>query len=225
MSDIHGQYKAFIKMLEKIQFKETDVLYILGDIIDRGPEVIELYNYIKSKDNIHLLMGNHEKMMSDYFILGSKRSFYLWIENGGDATYEQLKSYDTKFTDEMAEFFYNLPYYQIIEHDGQKYILCHAGMYYSPEKTFDENIDHNLFTDYFVWLRDNPYLHTPDDHIIIHGHTPVQYQFGEDEITTYANGKVINVDCGCAGEYRLGCLRLDDKQEFYVDIKNKNSNI
>ncbi len=37
MSDLHGNYKAYILMLKKIDFKDEDMLYILGDILDRGP--------------------------------------------------------------------------------------------------------------------------------------------------------------------------------------------
>ena len=41
MSDIHGQFDALMKMLEKIQFSDEDELYILGDVIDRGPKSME----------------------------------------------------------------------------------------------------------------------------------------------------------------------------------------
>ena len=36
VSDLHGCYEKYIKMLEKIQFRETDTLYVLGDVVDRG---------------------------------------------------------------------------------------------------------------------------------------------------------------------------------------------
>ena len=36
MSDIHGMYDKYIEMMDLIDLKETDTLYILGDIIDRG---------------------------------------------------------------------------------------------------------------------------------------------------------------------------------------------
>lgn len=39
MSDLHGRYDLYIKMLEKINFSEGDTLYILGDFVDRGDEV------------------------------------------------------------------------------------------------------------------------------------------------------------------------------------------
>jgi len=38
MSDIHGQAGAFYKMLKKICFSDNDQMYVLGDVIDRGPD-------------------------------------------------------------------------------------------------------------------------------------------------------------------------------------------
>ena len=42
MSDIHGDYERYRKMLQLIRFKDTDTLYILGDIIDRGSNGIKI---------------------------------------------------------------------------------------------------------------------------------------------------------------------------------------
>ena len=35
ISDIHGNYEAYMRLLEKIRFSESDTLYVLGDILDR----------------------------------------------------------------------------------------------------------------------------------------------------------------------------------------------
>ena len=35
MSDLHGRYFEFLDMLKEINFKDEDILYILGDVIDR----------------------------------------------------------------------------------------------------------------------------------------------------------------------------------------------
>ena len=51
MSDIHGQYSLFERMLDKIKFSDTDDLYILGDIIDRGPENIKMIEKVFSNSN------------------------------------------------------------------------------------------------------------------------------------------------------------------------------
>ena len=69
LSDLHGHYNIFIKMLEKINFSDDDVLYILGDCCDRGPDSLKIYLYIQKFDNIHLIKGNHEIMMRDAFKL------------------------------------------------------------------------------------------------------------------------------------------------------------
>ena len=44
ISDIHGQYNMFIELLDKIDLKDTDTLYILGDVL------------------FTCLVGNHEFM-------------------------------------------------------------------------------------------------------------------------------------------------------------------
>lgn len=36
VSDIHGEYELFIRLLEEIHLKETDTLYVLGDIRQRS---------------------------------------------------------------------------------------------------------------------------------------------------------------------------------------------
>ena len=61
MSDIHGCFTAFQKMLEKIGFSKSDRLIIAGDIIDRGPENLEMLKWMEKKpENVEILMGNHE---------------------------------------------------------------------------------------------------------------------------------------------------------------------
>ena len=63
MSDIHGQYNAYQKMLEKLKFSEDDFLYVLGDVIDRGPDGIEIIKDLMRRDNAELILGNHEFML------------------------------------------------------------------------------------------------------------------------------------------------------------------
>lgn len=42
MSDLHGCYRKYMDMLEKINFGDNDTLYILGDIVDRGDGEIDI---------------------------------------------------------------------------------------------------------------------------------------------------------------------------------------
>ena len=42
IADIHGCYNEYINLLKKINFSDNDILYILGDVVDRGPEPIKI---------------------------------------------------------------------------------------------------------------------------------------------------------------------------------------
>lgn len=65
MSDIHGRLDLFEEMLEKIQFDESrDMLYVLGDFIDRGGGlgVAKKLMQMDENDSVVILPGNHEVM-------------------------------------------------------------------------------------------------------------------------------------------------------------------
>ena len=62
MSDIHGESERYFQMLKEIQFSSDDQLYIIGDVIDRGPGGIEILKDIMPRENVVLLLGNHELM-------------------------------------------------------------------------------------------------------------------------------------------------------------------
>lgn len=66
MSDLHGMYDRFIAMLEKIDFSDSDELFIIGDIIDRGERPVDILEYVMDKPNITVLLGNHEVMARDF---------------------------------------------------------------------------------------------------------------------------------------------------------------
>ena len=69
LTDIHGRFDLFKKMIRKIKLKKKDLLLILGDSCDRGEFSFELYNWYKKMIqkgyNIIHLMGNHENMLSN----------------------------------------------------------------------------------------------------------------------------------------------------------------
>lgn len=61
ISDIHGYYEVFQAMLEKIDFKEHDLLILAGDYLDRGSQNIEMMKWLENKpENVIALKGNHD---------------------------------------------------------------------------------------------------------------------------------------------------------------------
>ena len=84
ISDIHGEYEKYLKMLELISFSDDDVLYVLGDMADRHPGGVNVIKHVKSLKNAVAILGNHELMMTQ--VLGIHNSPFaggLWSQNGG----------------------------------------------------------------------------------------------------------------------------------------------
>ena len=62
ISDIHGEYEQLKTLLAKMNFGEQDKLYVLGDVVDRGPEPIRALQFLMRLPNCICLVGNHEFM-------------------------------------------------------------------------------------------------------------------------------------------------------------------
>ena len=97
MSDIHGESERYFQMLKEIQFSSDDQLYIIGDVIDRGPGGIEILKDIMPRENVVLLLGNHELMCRQAMQKNrTPQAMSIWMQNGGGATYRELLFYMTK---------------------------------------------------------------------------------------------------------------------------------
>ena len=62
VSDIHGELDKFERLLDMIQLSDSDRLYILGDVIDRGAMGVDILQRIMAAPNMTMLLGNHEQM-------------------------------------------------------------------------------------------------------------------------------------------------------------------
>ena len=97
ITDIHGCYEECRLLLEKLSFdKSRDMLINLGDTIDRGPKIYEVFAYLRGLkkemgDRCVLIRGNHEQMMLDATDPGAERAERsqkkdLWYWNSGEKT-------------------------------------------------------------------------------------------------------------------------------------------
>ena len=229
MSDPHGCLDKFEKILEKINFSKDDTLYILGDICDRGPKSAQLYLDIMSRDNVHCIMGNHEKMLlealpNSFGFLQKKYGhqasldFEIWSACGGGATCASFIDVGMDKTAEIYNYILGFPFYRVVECDNKKYLLVHAGISnYDRTKPIGDYLPEEL-----VWYgfdHDGTYYSLLYDKIIV-GHTPTfSLSFKRPATIYHGLGNVIDVDCGAVFEGERGCLAclcLDTMEEFYV---------
>lgn len=85
--DIHGRFTTFQRLLKKIKYDPlTDVIYSVGDMIDRGPDSVKVVQFFQ-QPHCHAILGNHEQM-----VLNAKAWEEIWMhhETGGPATLASL---------------------------------------------------------------------------------------------------------------------------------------
>ena len=59
ISDLHGQFVLLQLLLDRIGFNDNDELYILGDIMDRGPNSIDIiHHYHRSEEHTSELQSH-----------------------------------------------------------------------------------------------------------------------------------------------------------------------
>lgn len=128
MADLHGERDFFLRMLEQIRFSDTDHLYILGDVIDRGTGGIDLLEQIMEASNMTMLLGNHEQMCLS--TLGPHNEFGardLWRQNGGGTTYRELLYHCThQKRNRILRFLSELPDALELTVGNQKFHLVHG---------------------------------------------------------------------------------------------------
>jgi serine/threonine protein phosphatase 1 len=61
IGDIHGCYAELQKLLAAVHLTADDRLISLGDIVDRGPDSVKVYDFLRQRPNTIVLMGNHER--------------------------------------------------------------------------------------------------------------------------------------------------------------------
>lgn len=214
VSDIHGCYEQLEQMLDKIGFSGEDLLYILGDVVDRGESPVKCLSFAMNTKNVKMLMGNHEYMMLN--ALRHDMGFDNWYgRNGGSVTLEQLNALEKGEAEKLLSFSAALPYFYELELNGRRFLLVHAGI--RPELPLAEQSERDM-----VWLRDEFYREKAlDGTTIIFGHTPVNHiteDGGSKQIWHDGRyGDKICIDCGCVYGGKLAALRLDDMAEFYID--------
>lgn len=99
MSDIHGCYKEFLAMLNKIGFSKTDQLILAGDYIDRGRQSYEMLRWMEyCPENICLVRGNHDEEFAAYVDL------MIQIDKTGELKSDFHSNYDAVVLYESTKY-------------------------------------------------------------------------------------------------------------------------
>lgn len=201
-TDIHGSYSLW-KEIQKF-CKEDDIIYCLGDFIDRGPGGPAIFKEMLEDPRVIILKGNHEDMFVDSILYNS----------------ENLPQYMENYGHQAINSFYRLPYEEkeflilemdnlpteitYVRPDGKKIIMTHSGATSLTMKWINNHTR--------LWNRTHMYTQTywnEDKNLyIVHGHTPVQC-YSKNEPMFYCDNHKIDLDLATYETGKIALLNLD----------------
>ena len=124
IGDIHGCFGPVKEYMDKFVDIENDIVVFVGDYFDRGVQEPEVFKYLSSimdKDNVYLLIGNHELHMFRY-LRGEERDTHF-----DKVTLPRLKA--AGITDkQMKTFCHNLITVALFTKEDKQIIISHAGV-------------------------------------------------------------------------------------------------
>ena len=226
-SDLHGQYEVYEEIIN--QLNDNDKLYILGDVIDRGPGGISILQDIaKRNGRVELFMGNHEYMMMQSLILNNKNAEKIWLSgsNDGKVTKEAFDVLSEQEKEKIKNLLLNSLVYKEIEVNNERLHLVHAKAIQETNKQ-QETVRDFLDTgrqnqlEEAVWTRKGDKKSTTngvwkeeeigkENIFTIIGHTPTD---GTIEISD----NYVDIDCGASYFSNECLLRLNDGKVVYID--------
>jgi serine/threonine protein phosphatase 1 len=172
VGDIHGCFSILHEKLLDIKFDNTvDRLFSVGDLVDRGPESIEVLEWLK-QPWFHAVKGNHEEMTIMVSHGGYDLSNYIY--NGGS----WFIDLPIVTSDLYVNEFVKLPYIIQIDTDNGPVVIVHAQ--FPGKSLFDIKFDDRSL-DVCLWSRDLCYGHgdgiVEGVYRVYVGHTPAKEPF------------------------------------------------
>ena len=222
MSDIHGMYDKYIKMLSEINLKESDDLFIIGDSVDIGKNPIKLLKDMSMRSNVFHILGDCEynalknmKTITDLngeIKISDADSFIESLPPHRKTTIKEYMELDSEGRAAIMEYISEMPLLEAISAGDKEYLLVHAGLKnFSADRALDDyNIDELIFDADFVYSTGEFGGVT-----LVTGHGPSE-NHGERRKRAFKSDGHIALDCGAAQGGVLCAVCLDNGKEYYV---------
>lgn len=231
LSDLHGDYEGYLDILQKIHFSEQDVLYVVGDVLDRGRGGLKILQHMMLQPNIYPILGNHEYMgihclrflmqeITEESIAsidaGMVQGLLEWQNVGGTFTMDEFHKLTMEEKQDIVDYLEEFALYEEVTVCGKNYIMMHAGfIHFSPERPIED------YEPYELIFKCNDYekIYFPDKYLVT-GHLPTRAIHGNtrpDHI--YRANNHIAIDCGSGHGGRIGVFCLETEEEFYSGEK------
>lgn len=230
IADIHGCFQEFCALLKKIDFSETDELFILGDAMDRGPAPIRTLQSLMRCPNINYILGNHDMAalsvlrpllaeITDDSIERLPKDLFLryaeWMQNGGAVTLRQFRELPRDQQEDLLNYLEEASLYETIAHEDRLFVLVHAGLdRFDPAKELEDY----AAEDFLFARADYGKAYFPGSRIfLVTGHTPTALIRPDRQSRIYQGNGHIAIDCGCVFGGALAAYCIETGEAVYVD--------
>ena len=128
IGDIQGCFKSFLLLLDRISFDpQNDTLWLVGDLVNRGPRSLETIRLIKRlDDSVRLVLGNHE-----LFLLAAAEGISALRPK--DTIHDILEAEDRS---DLLAWIRRHP----LHYREEPYLMVHAGLL--PQWSIEDTIDY-----------------------------------------------------------------------------------
>ncbi|PJZ54307.1 metallophosphoesterase [Leptospira adleri] len=109
IGDIHGCFEELILLLKEVGYSKEDRIISVGDIVDRGPDSVKVYQFFKENPKHIVVRGNHENKHYNQVLSYSQEIVKV--------------QFGTRYQ-EFLEWVQNLPYY----FETEAAIIVHAAI-------------------------------------------------------------------------------------------------
>ena len=225
-SNLYGRMDKFEKLIKKINLKDSDILYILGNIVDFGENSIELVNELSAQYNVYTVLGEHD--YKAYLLLSEfdriireggapsvnfSKEMIEWCQNGGQSTLEAFKDADTDEKEGFLDYLSDLPVFEEVTlKNGKEFVLTCRGI-----DNFDKNTDlYDYELDDFM----NGYLDIEktyfDNKTMVVGYVDYEHTPAGRAGQVNAKNNNIALDCDMSENDDIVCVCLETNEEYYV---------
>lgn len=228
IGDIHGMKDKYDEILDKISPKDTDAVFVLGDVIDIGDSSIEILKDMMYRTNIYPVLGEHEYMAKKVLPLiadckstqeaekklsgEDKDLFDKWLTMKSEKTISDFLALSDEDKESIIDYLSEFQPYEEVEAGGKTFVLAHAGINcFEAGKDLEEYMEEDFVfavTDYSKPCFKNKYLIT--------GHMPTVAINPKLMGKVYSKNGHIALDCGAAYGGKLAGICLDKLKLYYV---------
>lgn len=198
VGDIHGCSQALAALVDAVQPCLDDLVILLGDYVDRGPDsrgVIQQIFRLMDRTNLVTLCGNHEIMMLS--ACDSRSMLGGWLLCGGDTTLASYGGSLDQIPADHIEFLRNCqPYFETRTH-----IFVHAN--YVADLPLREQPEYILFWEHISRSFPRPHC---SGKVAIVGHTP------QADGAVLDAGHLMCIDTHCFGDGWLTAIDVGSGQ-------------